>query len=87
MNPSLHQFPANPGISSQPAGIPAGATPACDHDWRLNPVVVATTTTGDCELWTCAKRCGAQAVGPRGSSVPSSKPVTWNAPATWERRG
>lgn len=85
---SLRAFPANPAIGADPVTFPAGAKPECVHDWRMNPVVVATTTTtGDCELWTCAKRCGAQVVGPRLSSVPSSKPVTWNDPATWERRG
>ena len=84
---SLFPFPANPAIGGKPVTFPAGARPECAHDWRLNPVVVATATTGDSELWTCAKRCGAQVVGPRLSSVPSSKPVTWNDPATWERRG
>lgn len=68
-------------------GYPSGATPECDHDWRLNPVVVATATPRDRELWTCAKRCGVQLVGPELSSVPSSRPVVWNEPQTWEKRG
>lgn len=56
-------------------GYPSGATPECDHDWRLNPVVCATTTDGDHELWTCANGCGAQIVGPK---------IDWN---TYIRRG
>lgn len=59
---------------------------SCAHDWRVNPVVVATTRTGDCELWTCAK-CGAQVVGPRLPAVQSSSPgVVWNDPSTWAHR-
>lgn len=35
---------------------------ACDHDWRVNPVVCTTTPTGDCELLMCLK-CGATKAG------------------------
>lgn len=70
----------------QQQGFPAGATPECAHDWRVNPVVVATTTTGDCELWTCVK-CKAQTAGPRLSGVQSKHPVNPFNPETWELRG
>jgi len=73
-------------------GFPAGAVD-CDHDWRVNPVVCATTTAADCELLMCLK-CGAQTAGKplvpfkrpfRKPGITLDSPVRWNDPATWEK--
>lgn len=68
---------------------------SCEHDWRLNPVVVATSDHGDCELWTCAK-CKVQRRGPvlrqvvtnpsKSHSVVLSEMPWPMSPETWERR-
>lgn len=70
-------------------GFPSGAT-ECVHDWRVNPVVCATTDGPEWgrerELWMCVK-CQVQVAGRPLSSVPKSKASVYPFdPTTWERR-
>lgn len=78
-----------PNVTLVSTGFPAGAV-ECDHDWRVNPVVCATTDGPEWgrerELWLCTK-CRVQVAGPR--LRPSSDTKTRRGPfdpTTWERR-
>jgi hypothetical protein len=80
-----------PNVTLVSKGFPAGAA-ECAHDWRVNPVVCATTDGPEWgrerELWLCVN-CKVQVAGPPLGRYPDPRggqPVAPFDPTTWVRR-